>query len=224
MRAAAVQLELDERQGPQPRGGGPAHARGRGRRRRPGGAAREVQRHRRARRLRRGRRDARRPHHHVGARRRRASSASTSWQAPSSRSARAATSSATPACTSAPTARCKAVYRKIHMFDVVVGGSRVPGVGVRGPRRRDRALARPARRRPTRPHRLLRPALPRAVPDPRRARRAHRHAAGRLHACPPARRTGRSSCAPARSRTRRSWSPPTSSARTCPARRATAAR
>ena len=38
------------------------------------------------------------------------------------------------ACTSAPTARSRATYRKIHMFDVEVGGTRLPRV--RAPRSR----------------------------------------------------------------------------------------
>ena len=64
--------------------------------------------------------------------------------------------------------------------------------------------------------RLLRPPLPRAVPDPRRARRAHRSPCPPPSRCPPRATTGRSCCAPGRSRTRRSWSPPTRSASTRP--------
>ena len=42
------------------------------------------------------------------------------------------------------------------------------------------------RGRPAGPDRLLRPALPRAVPDPRAARRARAHDAGGVHQAPPA--------------------------------------
>ena len=45
----------------------------------------------------------------------------------------------------------------------------------------ERRAQRDGRRRRARPDRLLRPALPRAVPDPRRARRAHHHRPGGLH-------------------------------------------
>ncbi len=69
-----------------------------------------------------------------------------------------------------PDGEDRAVYRKIHMFDVEVGGRtyresehEAPGdvivdVGAR-------------RRRGPRPDHLLRPALPGAVPHPRRPRR-----------------------------------------------------
>ncbi len=73
-----------------------------------------------------------------------------------------------------------AVYRKIHMFDVDVGGvsyreseheepgSEIVTADARGPDRRA--------------DRLLRPALPGAVPDPRRARRPPGHRPVGLHA------------------------------------------
>ena len=49
------------------------------------------------------------------------------------------------ACTSAPTARSRRVYRKIHMFDVEVDGTRLPRVRPRG-----RRATRPSlTRRPT---------------------------------------------------------------------------
>ena len=57
-----------------------------------------------------------------------------------------------------------------------VGGKEYRESDVRGGRRRDRALRR--RRRPPRPDRLLRPALPRAVPDPGPARRPRDQRAG----------------------------------------------
>ena len=67
------------------------------------------------------------------------------------------------ASTSAPTARSTPTYRKIHLFDVEVDGTRLPRVRPRGARRRGRAQ-RDRRRRRARPDRLLRPALPRALP------------------------------------------------------------
>ena len=143
-------------------------------------AAREVQRARHPRGLPGRRRDARRADRRLGARHRRASSASTSWPAPSSSAARTATSSRTPPCTSGPDGELKAVYRKIHMFDVEVGGQAyresesqeggheivvsetADGVGLGHDR-------------------LLRPALPGAVPHPRRAGRPHAAGPGRVH-------------------------------------------
>ena len=99
------------------------------------------------------------------------SSASTCWPAASPSASRAARSSATPPCCSAPTASSSAVYRKIHMFDVDVEGRRLPRVGDRGARRRDRhRRCRPATRLGH--DHLLRPPLPRALPDPRAQRRA----------------------------------------------------
>ena len=97
-----------------------------------------------------------------------------------------------------PTARCAPIYRKIHMFDVEVARARLPRVRERGARRRDRAVG-DRRRRRAGPDDLLRPALPGAVPDPRRARRARDHGAGRVHARDDARPLG---AAPARPRDR----------------------
>ena len=67
-----------------------------------------------------------------------------------------------------PQGEVKAVYRKLHMFDVEVGGRVLPRVRARGAGRGDRPL-RDRRRRRAGAVDLLRPALPRAVPDPRRA-------------------------------------------------------
>ena len=66
------------------------------------------------------------------------------------------------------------------------------------------------------PHRLLRPPLPGALPDPRPARRPARRRPLRLHRSPPAATTGRCCCGRGRSRTRSSSSPPTRSARRRP--------
>ena len=70
-----------------------------------------------------------------------------------------------------PDGEVQAIYRKIHMFDVEVGGRvykesehEAPGDEI--------VLSRDRRRRRARPDHLLRPALPGALPDPRRARRA----------------------------------------------------
>ena len=73
-------------------------------------------------------------------------------------------------------------------------------------------LSATRRRRPAGPDGLLRRALPRALPHPRRARRAGARRAGRVHAGHHARPLGDARCAPARSRTRPSSSPPTRSA------------
>ena len=79
-----------------------------------------------------------------------------------------------------PDGELKAVYRKIHMFDVVVGGieyresaSEEPGDEI--------VLSEAADGDPARPDRLLRPSLPRALPDPRDPRGARDHAARGLH-------------------------------------------
>ena len=74
---------------------------------------------------------------------------------------------ATRRCTSAPTARSSATYRKIHMFDVEVGGRVYKESAHEAPGRRDRRSPRP----PTAPTLgltdLLRRPLPRALPHPR---------------------------------------------------------
>ncbi len=76
-------------------------------------------------------------------------------------------------------------------------------VRARGARRGDRALADRRRRRAGAVD-LLRPALPRAVPHPRRARRARDGAAGGVHAGDHPRSLGDARAGRARSRTRRS--------------------
>ena len=70
-----------------------------------------------------GRRAARRPVASRGRARSPASSASTSWRARSPSTRRGEASSQHVACTSAPTARSRAVYRKLHLFDVEVAGT-----------------------------------------------------------------------------------------------------
>ena len=79
-----------------------------------------------------------------------------------------------------PDGAVKAVYRKIHMFDVEVGG-----VEYRESEHSEPAdeivLSETAERRGAGPDHLLRPALSRAVPHPGSARRPHRHRAGELH-------------------------------------------
>ena len=90
------------------------------------------------------------------------------------------------------------------------------------PRVRARAGGRRDRRRRRSPgcaagaDRLLRPALPRAVPDPRRARRPPDRRSLRLHRGHRPRPLGGRCCARGRSRTRSSSSPPTRSARRRP--------
>ena len=96
-----------------------------------------------------------------------------------------------------------AVYRKIHMFDVDVGGvtyreseHEEPGEEiVTGARSAELIVGLT---------RLLRPALSRALPDPRPARRPRDHRPLGLHRSPPAATTGRCCCGPGRSRTRSS--------------------
>ena len=95
----------------------------------------------------------------------------------------------TRASTSVPTARSRGVYRKIHMFDVEVDGVAYAESDERGARRRGRRH-RARQRRPARDERLLRPALPRAVPDRvGRGRRGDR-GAERVHAGDDARSLG----------------------------------
>ena len=120
-----------------------------------------------------------------------------------------------------PDGELRGVYRKIHMFDVTVEGkeyresaSQEAGDEIVTSRGRGRAAGA---------DRLLRPALPRAVPDPRAARRSRAHAARRPSPSARAPRTGTPSCVRGRSRTRRSWWPPTRSAPTRPTTRASAA-
>ena len=151
------------------------------RRRRARRAPRAARHPRRDVRLPRRRRAARRPPDRRGRASLRASWASTSSPARSPSAARATSASRTRPCTSAPTARSAAVYRKIHMFDVEVGGTVYRESEHSEPARRDRPLG-DRERRPARAHHLLRPALPRAVPHPRAARRARHHGACELHA------------------------------------------
>ena len=121
---------------------------------------------------------------------------------------------ATPRSTSAPTARPRAVYRKIHMFDVEVGGQRLPRVRARGAGRRDRRLARPPAASSSGLTVCYDLRFPELYRDPRRARRARAAPSPPPSRSPPRASTGRCCCAPARSRTRRSSSPPTRSAST----------
>ena len=73
------------------------------------------------------------------------------------------------ACTSIPHGELRAVYRKVHMFDVEVGGRVYRESELEQPGE-EIVLSRDRRRRRAGAVDLLRPALPRALPDPRRAR------------------------------------------------------
>ena len=173
--------QLKRRPRREPADGRAPRARGRARGRRADRAAREVAVDGLRGAAARIRRAARRPDRRVGAGR---SPASWGWNSCPARCWscwRARRSSPTPRCTSTPRGRCRAVYRKLHMFDVEVGGKRLPRVRARAPRRGDRAVPHLRRRGPGADG-LLRPALPRAVPDPRRAGGAADHRPGRLHA------------------------------------------
>ena len=77
---------------------------------------------------------------------------------------------------------------------------RLPRVRARAPG--DEIVTAPVGDLDRRPHRLLRPPLPGAVPDPRRARRPSDRRAVRLHRWRPAATTGRCCCGRGRSRTR----------------------
>ena len=113
------------------------------------------------RRVPRRRRAARRPTGDVGARLAR-ELGSTSWPARSPSAARATSASPTPPCTSAPTARsARSTARSTCSTSRSAGPSTAsPSLGGRP----TRSSCRDRRRRRARPHRLLRPALPRAVP------------------------------------------------------------
>ena len=93
------------------------------------------------------------------------------------------------ACTSTRGGEVRAVYRKVHMFDVEVGGRTYRESELEEPGE-EIVLSRDRRRRRAGPVDLLRPALPRALPHPRRARRARDRAAGRVHAGDHARSLG----------------------------------
>ena len=88
-----------------------------------------------------------------------------------------------------PRGELKAVYRKVHMFDVEVGGRVYRESDLEEPGE-EIVLSRDRRGRGAGAVDLLRPALPRALPDPRRARRPRVPAAGRLHAGDHARSLG----------------------------------
>ena len=200
--------QLDEREGPEPRGGRAARARRRGRRRRAGRAAGEVEPAGGGRGAAGRRRAARRPE-------------------PDRRPRLGARAGHPPARRQHLRARAREGLQHLGPDRPRRGGprrlpqdphvrrrrrrGRLPRVRARGAGRRDRHRA--ARRAARRPHRLLRPALSRAVPDPRRARRPPDHRAVGVHRWPPAATTGRSCCGRGRSRTRSSSSPPTRSAR-----------
>ena len=79
-----------------------------------------------------------------------------------------------------PDGEVKAVYRKIHMFDVEVGGQvyRESETQEGG---HEIVQSQHRRRRGPRPDRLLRPALPRALPHPRGRGRARAARPGGLH-------------------------------------------
>ena len=102
----------------------------------------EVQRARLARAAARRRRAARRPDAALGRRRWPASSASGWSPAASSSASRATRSCATRRCCRPRRRACTRVYRKIHLFDVEVGGVDLPRVRRRGAGRRDRRCRR----------------------------------------------------------------------------------
>ena len=125
-----------------------------------------------------------------------------------------ATTCSTPRASSAPTAALVAAYRKVHLFDVGVDGaaSRESDTFSAGPGPVVAPLGDGRRGPGARPHRLLRPPLPRALPD------RGAHGGPRSSPCPPpspappARPTGSCCCGPGRSRTRSAWWPPPSGA------------
>ena len=98
------------------------------------------------------------------------SSASTSSPARSSRRPTRAATTTRP-CTSAPTASSHAVYRKIHLFDVEVAGRVYRESDLESPGE-EIVTTETADGVSVGPDGLLRPALPRALPRARGARRA----------------------------------------------------
>ena len=100
-----------------------------------------------------------------------------------------------------PDGEIVAVYRKIHMFDVDVGGVAYRESAHEQPG--DEIVSAAARRARARVDRLLRPSLPRALPDPRRARRPVITVPSAFTRRPGA-TTGRCCCGRGRSRTRSS--------------------
>ena len=157
------------------------------------------------------RRAARRPHDHVGARDRARAGHRPASPARSSSASRARRSPPTPASTSGPTARStRSTARSTCSTSRSSGtvyresATEEPGDEI--------VLSETADGVEPGPDRLLRPALPRALPDPRRPRRADPHRPRRLHAHDDARPLGGRCCARGRSRTRPSSSRPTRSA------------
>ena len=172
---------IDERQGPQPRGCGSPDARRRRRRRRAGRAARAPRPARHARGTtppgrRRSKTAARSPGQGELARELGIDLVAGSIAERREGHERVANTSVHVG----PDGEVKAVYRKIHMFDVEVGG-----VEYRESEHSEPAdeivLSETAGGVAAGPDHLLRPALSRAVPHPRAARRPRRHRAGELH-------------------------------------------
>ena len=161
----------------------------------------------------RGRRAARRPEPRPRPAAGRASSASTCSPAASPSASTGQEQLSNTSVLIGPDGDDLAAYRKIHMFDVDVGG-----VAYRESEHEQAGdeivVADPPAGVDGRAQRLLRPPLPRALPDPRGAGRPAVHRPLRVHGRRPGAPTGRSCCAPARSRTR-----PSSSPRARPARR-----
>ena len=106
-------------------------------------AAGEVQRARHPRGLPGRRRAARRPDHRLGARDSRASSASTSWPGSIVERRDGRDKLSNTSVHVGPDGELKAVYRKIHMFDVEVGGQVYRESESPGGRPRDRAARAP---------------------------------------------------------------------------------
>ncbi len=97
----------------------------------------------------------------------------------------------------------RAIYRKVHMFDVEVGG-RVYRESELEQAGREIVVSATAEGVELGIVDLLRPALPGAVPDTGRARREDRHRAGRLHPRDDPRPLGDAASGLGRSRTRSS--------------------
>ena len=89
-----------------------------------------------------------------------------------------------------PAGEIKAVYRKLHMFDVEVGGRTYRESDTRGARRGDRPVRRRADGVELGMSICYDLRFPELLSHPRRARRARPRAAGRLHARDDARPLG----------------------------------
>ena len=179
MRAAAVQLNSTEDKDRNLAAADRLDARRGGRRRRPDRAPREVQRARRARAT-----TSRAPRRSTGRR---------PWARGIARELRIDLVAGSiverrdgreKLCNTSlhvgPDGEIARAYRKIHMFDVVVGGIEYRESAIEEPGG-EIVLSEAGDGDAARPDRLLRPPLSGALPDPRAARRAGDHAARRVH-------------------------------------------